>query len=126
MAYHESFWVAVAAAAPVIALSATVLITENAKLGVRAITEFGYSFWEHTQKAGLITVWIGILNILFQGFALWFALQSLANGKDSGPTYFAIVAVVSGLVLIVTATRRNIRFLTNMTQYKIDTQPPKE
>ena len=65
MAYHEAYWVAVATAAPVIALANTVTITDTSKVwfGAKVQSDFTSGLYR------LIVVLSG-LNLLVQVWAL--------------------------------------------------------
>jgi hypothetical protein len=107
MAYHESLWLATAAAAPVIALASVVSFNDS----LRALTtRFNYSYktssalesqlrWRQTAA-----VWLWFLatvNLAIQATMLLTALGSLARNRDIlAATDPAIVEPASLLLLI--------------------------
>ena len=112
MTYHKDFWVAVAAAAPIIALATQVGITQSA----RSVDSFRSTFsvsrpevFRQLERRGRRIAGFGFLaslgNLFLQTIALFLALLSLAGGGDATPTGFAIALLIIGLVLIMmTAT----------------------
>lgn len=116
--YHDSFWVVVGGAAPVIALAA-----------VLAAKDTGAQLWQWRQSTfvdlvrgkramsspprpmenrfiGLI--WVGLhlffVNIVVQAVALGFSLLSLAYGKNEISPTFGVIAGIGGLTILALAT----------------------
>jgi uncharacterized membrane protein YidH (DUF202 family) len=82
VAYHESFWLAVAAATPIIALANTVAVIDCSNLWLDAKTR-RHSF--DSKSAYYIII---ILSVLISGMAtvyLWDALESLLRERDYPP-----------------------------------------
>jgi hypothetical protein len=105
MAYHEAYWVAIATAAPVIALANTVSITDavNFWLSVKARRRGS------VPGAWYVTVlfW-SVCNIAIQLMALILALLSLLNGKDSD-TIIAFMSMVAGFVFVLLTVLANAK-----------------
>ena len=93
MAFHETFWVAAAAAAPIIALANQVTLTESRGMTgtfIRA-QRANPSGTAHTtaitgHRSVLAALSIGYLNLIAQVFVLYVALGSLYSGEDSNGT----------------------------------------
>jgi hypothetical protein len=113
--YHETFWVAVSAAAPVIALAAIVALgdaTADASRGrqwmidhpswtrppeKRALVRAG---GKAVTNIGLAIGVLCVLNTILQAVVLAFSLSSLASGVDEMPTAVAIAAEVAGIIAV--------------------------
>jgi hypothetical protein len=98
MSYHEAYWVAIAAAAPVIALANTVAITD------------AVSTWLDTRREDHILllrvtffyiIFISVANFVGQTAALTVALASLRQERDIRTPLFAEDAVYFGLVFVL-------------------------
>jgi hypothetical protein len=109
MAYHESFWVAIAAATPVIALTNTVAASDvtslwlSAKATERSITS-QFFFYAAVLLSGF--------NLLIQAILLFQALESLATGKDHKALFWAALVVAIGMayVLVILASDIGLRY----------------
>jgi hypothetical protein len=121
--YYESFWVAVSAAAPVIALAVVVAyadMTREVTLRMRGIDPFlgrRFPVWKamsakedkppHDARiAGRwyrTTVGLHRLNVLGQAAVLAFSLASLAYQANEMPPALGIAAEVGGLLAILGA-----------------------
>lgn len=100
MSYQESFWVALAAATPVIALANTVSITDVTNT------------WSETAReligsARIVYILISILaasNFIFQAYTLSASLLSLYVGSDEGNAATEITFTVLGLIAVLATT----------------------
>jgi hypothetical protein len=110
MAYHESFWVAMAAATPIIALANTVAITDAVNLWSAAKTPQRSSLAK-AYYFGIISV--SIINLLVQASLLYDSLESLATEEDYQTVQPALIFTVGGLVyvLVIAATSIVLRYL---------------
>jgi hypothetical protein len=102
--YHESFWIAVAAAAPVIALAAVVAFTDTARIGgVGQIRPADAD--PDLLKMVRWGIWggygAGLVNVLLQAATLLLALLSLAAGHDQAPLIVAEITAPLGIFLLV-------------------------
>ena len=114
--YREAFWVAVSAAAPVIALAAVVAYADANDL-MRQVAAVNQVLTDETLESddklvsryagipelGLIAVSLCIANLGLQAVTLTFSLVSLANGRNEGPTWAVLVAEVGGIVALAFA-----------------------
>jgi hypothetical protein len=103
MMSDESFWLAVAAAAPVIALANTVSITDASSVFFGGKVKFIWS----TDNA-VILCYISILitsvfNLGLQAYVLSSALGSLSSGKNTSSVSRATYWLVIGLFYILVA-----------------------
>jgi hypothetical protein len=99
VAYHETFWVAAAAAAPVIALANTVSLADASR------------FWFDTNKLLLtarrqimiiILIIQSCVNFLMQSAVLAIALICLSAKSDEGsPVWPVIVFLAAGLLIVL-------------------------
>jgi hypothetical protein len=103
MAYHESFWLAVSAASPIIGLANTVAITDLAGiwLQARAYRRSGPSRYYY-----VYAIVLAVANYFGQGLALYIALSSLLKGQDepkgAGDTVLTFLMIgLADLLLIV-------------------------
>jgi hypothetical protein len=104
VAYHQNFWIAVAAAAPVIALAAVVAFTDTARVGgVGQIRPAGAD--PNLLKMVRWGIWgghaAGLVNVLLQAATLLLALLSLAAGHDQAPLIVAEITAPLGIFLLV-------------------------
>ena len=128
MSYHESFWIAIAAAAPVIALAAVVSVGDVFRAAERISRTLPHNwtnedFWTdrddtldwptilRTSNVGYRLLRggyaAGIINGVLQLVALSMALQSLADGNDVVSTLLPDVAVPLGIFLLLVSTTIN-------------------
>jgi hypothetical protein len=108
-AYHSDLWIAVAAAAPVIALANTVAISSMS----RGRYERYATRWVGTRsKLKLLRLrlawswafWLSILNYVLQITLFSQALSSLANEKDTAsPSNIADWATIGLVIILVVA-----------------------
>jgi hypothetical protein len=127
VSFHENFWLAASAAAPVITLAIVVAIPDAANMRFRAagamraaedqrrVSEVsgphdrpsrdsvrdraGESLWA-TRWAVQVTRWnvrLCYANLIAQAVLLAFSLAALANGLDLVPPWLAIVVAVGGV-----------------------------
>jgi hypothetical protein len=125
--YRETFWVAVSAAAPVIALAVVVAYNDMRReeaLYLRDIEPSGaLPIWRYVpplggpKAAGIVRRWtwtavsLHRLNVLVQATVLAFSLTSLAQQVDEMPLALAIVAEVGGLLVLLGAGVASKRML---------------
>jgi hypothetical protein len=123
--YHENFWVAVAAAAPVIALASVISATDALRMydDFERPADIAEEAWpDKLARQGIRWLWVLMtvtgLNLVVEGFALVFALISLANGYNQIPPVIPAIGVPAGIALVVISgvltidlkyTRRDIR-----------------
>ena len=104
VSFHESFWVAIGAAAPVIALAAIVAFTDTGRT---------WADWLRDQrdkndediKQGYVMLWTGsvagLVNVLLQVVTLVLALLSLAASHDRVPLIVAEIMAPLGIFLLL-------------------------
>jgi hypothetical protein len=106
---HESFWVAVATAAPILALANQITLTDalSALGAARAIrddilADLSQQVGAMNRLAGVTSYFVGAANLFAQTAALGIALVSLANSEDafSWAVPLAVILEVVGLVAI--------------------------
>jgi hypothetical protein len=115
VAYHEAFWVAAAAAAPVIALANTLAVSEAFK--IREILSRGFDWrdlhplrsrgrWRYLRVVAAYRVpyWGALINTFCQAWVLFGALLSLDAAHNAFPTWFALYAEFIGLAWVVLMT----------------------
>lgn len=106
MAYHETYWVVVGTAAPVIALAQIVALPDVMSTLIESASAKAPRGW----RAGLLwfldiflpvpVVMLAIANLVNQGTILWLALQSLNQRADYvWPSRVAVFSV-GGLFLL--------------------------
>jgi hypothetical protein len=103
VASHESFWIAVAAAAPVIALAAIVALTDTARAaGLDRYAPDGADpdLIRAAQKLLRSGYAAGLVNIVLQAVTLLLALLSLAAGHDQAPLIVAEITAPFGIFLL--------------------------
>jgi hypothetical protein len=114
----SDFWVAAAAAAPVIALAAIVTIGDLSKFvdspavgrpwsGSR--TEAIAALDRRGTRYVLRLAWITGINVVVQALALAFALISLVDGQSLLPAGFVIAAETIGVLLLLWAVWQDSR-----------------
>jgi hypothetical protein len=110
MAYHETYWAAIAAAAPVIALANTLSITDVTSLWIstkkrqsqpfrifsRAFRPY-YAFRQYY----ILIIFVAVTNLLLQAIALNMALRSLLAEKDFANASLAGFFLIVGLVYVL-------------------------
>jgi hypothetical protein len=108
MAYHETFWVAVTATAPVIALAATVSFSDILRL-IDVGRGANKSPGSKREPGTMYVAWASLLctaNMAAQLVFLLIALMSIAKGSDKGRGFDFIVwgePVGIALLLVVAA-----------------------
>lgn len=107
MSYHETFWIAISASAPVIALASTVSAGDTLKL-----TESSGETRKGQREPGTwpvtLSAFITMGNMIFQVITLFIALLSIYNGKDETRSFFAaILSQPLGIALLVIVTFLN-------------------
>ena len=112
MSFHESFWVTVGAAAPVIALASVVSIADL--MGARDQISRNLptpspaldNAWldSAVTRAGRLLIWaylVGVINGALQMVTLSMALQSLADGNNVVPTIVPGIVAPLGIFLLL-------------------------
>jgi hypothetical protein len=112
VSFHESFWVTVGAAAPVIALASVVSIADL--MGARDQISRNLptpspaldNAWldSAVTRAGRLLIWaylIGVINGALQMVTLSMALQSLADGNNVVPTIVPGIVAPLGIFLLL-------------------------
>jgi hypothetical protein len=95
--YNETFWIAIAAAAPVIALASTVQITDIQKLFVFTKEEVKFFPW---QRYIGVPVTLSTGNILLQIICMYAALTSLARHSNFLNLSQVIILEVVGMAVV--------------------------
>jgi hypothetical protein len=99
--YHETFWIVVGTAAPVIALAAVVAQVEASRAFFDYIEEAGAEDEAHLDRMTLSMTYMGQLSgyvaVGAEGLMLLFALLSLAARSDWVPLIVAEIAVPAGI-----------------------------
>jgi hypothetical protein len=100
--FHEPFWLAIAAAAPIIGLASSVTAEQTVR---RSESDIGLASPEvaGTLPIPNVTYWICYTNILLQAVALTFALWCLGTMRDhlAWGRQIAGVMVVLGMGLVL-------------------------
>jgi hypothetical protein len=113
MSYHEAYWVAIATAAPIIALANTVTITDAVNTWLNTERQYRrggneFLYW------GIVIISAG--NFVIQILALYWALESLGHESDPSKVTFNTAGkyVVYGLawVLVLVAYSTWLKYLT--------------
>jgi len=122
MTFHVDFWIAAAAAAPVIALSATVAVSDNMKLGLRlrTLARRSPTTWELARKYERRAFIVSSINVLAQCGILFVSLEALAIGKDLISPTIVIYGGLLGLLAIFYTILLNGRAQRAATQLGID------
>ena len=123
MSYHESFWLATSAAAPVIALAAVVALPDASaavygamdRVGVtsrpnlkdpvtlKEIRPNGLDWAERLWgKARVISI-VSFFNVIIQAGLLAVSLSALASEQNVMPPWGAIIPAVGGILLLAWA-----------------------
>jgi hypothetical protein len=95
--FHESFWLAVAAAAPIIALANTVTITDSANVWFSAKAR---RQWPST-IAYFIVLFVAGVNLVLQALVLRIALRNLLAERDINSGSPAISILIYGLIYVL-------------------------
>lgn len=103
-AYNEAFWMATAAAAPVIALATVVLLADTQKLLDLSDKEQKYLSSRYVS----IPILLISLNAFSQTVVMIFALASLARHRDSGIIISVIILEAAGMVLVFSIAFINV------------------
>jgi hypothetical protein len=137
VSFHESFWVTVGAAAPVIALASVVSIADlmgaRDRISRNLPTPALDSDWLDSEfiRAGRLLIWaylIGIINGALQMVALSMALQSLADGNSVVPTIVPGILVPLGifLLLVSTSITVSLRTIQRHVSHQLSPEPSDE
>jgi hypothetical protein len=115
--YHETFWVAASAAAPVTALASIVALSDITSWAHGVLRwEVDHPPWTFPNYAAArasaantssayhaaMVMLICVLNTILQAVILAFALSSLTSRVDEMPTAVAIAAEVAGIAALTT------------------------
>lgn len=109
MRYHETFWVVVGAAAPVIGLACVLALGDT--LGASVIFrrdsrhEPPYGSWGY--RVAQFANAVGVVNISAQSTMIFLALESLARQQDQSSLGLPIVVETSGLMVLYAAIAAN-------------------
>jgi hypothetical protein len=103
VAYHEAFWIAVAAAAPVVALAAIVAYTDLGRIIGRRpepgrANPASFKTLAEVLVTGMAVAWI---NVVLQAVTLLLALLSLAADHDQAPLIIAEITTPLGIFLLL-------------------------
>jgi hypothetical protein len=105
MTFHESFWAAVAAAAPVLGLGSIVSVIYGWLSGrmpsaTSPTADVGrkHPAIEYIAMAAIL---LGMGNIFMQSILLYDALRSLGYGRNEASMKFALVAEPSAIILVL-------------------------
>jgi hypothetical protein len=109
--YHETFWVAVSAASPVIALAAVVAYTQvlDRDVADRLIlehlipAEMSRSYMGSVDRAGQYARRLSVMNLVVQTVTLFTSLASLAWRHDVTRPGLGLTAEVFGLAALIGA-----------------------
>jgi hypothetical protein len=121
VAFHESFWVATSAVAPVIALAAVVALPELTLVGRIGILrtrieqrEHEDSLWpvrnfllratRYAWKWALIAWLATLVNLIIQASLLAVSLCALAFKQDIMPFWLAILLATGGILILALST----------------------
>jgi hypothetical protein len=127
VSFHESFWVTVGAAAPVIALASVVSIADllaardQISRSLPTPSPALDSGWLNSAitRAGKLAIWaylVGIINGALQMVALAMALQSLADGNNVVPTIVPGIVAPLGIFLLLVSTSMTVSLRTIQRQ----------
>lgn len=134
MAFHESFWVTVGAAAPIIALASVVSIADLMGARDRVSPNLLPSSsvpgddWLDSEliRAGRLLIWaylVGVVNGALQMVTLSMALQSLADGSNVVPTIVPRIMVPLGVFLLLVSTSMTVSLRTIQRQMNHHLRP---
>jgi hypothetical protein len=103
MAYHSDFWVVTGTAAPVIALSSVVLLSDQTSLLIEVLGSKGLSRLTYLAACGCASFAFifNIGNIITQTTILFVSLQTLTTESERVMPYAVTKSMVAGLVLLV-------------------------
>jgi hypothetical protein len=104
MAYHSDFWVVTGTAAPVIALSSVVLLSDQTSLLIEVLGSKGLSRLTYYLAAcgcASFAFIFNIGNIITQTTILFVSLQTLTTESERVMPYAVTKSMVAGLVLLV-------------------------
>jgi hypothetical protein len=122
MTFHVDFWIAAAAAAPVIALSATVAVSDNMKLGLRlrTLARRSPTTWELARKYERRALIVSGINVLAQCGILFASLEALTIDRDPISPTIIIYGGLLGLLAIFYTILLNGRAQRVAAQLGID------
>jgi LytS/YehU family sensor histidine kinase len=137
MAFHESFWVTVGTAAPIIALASVVSIADLMGARDRVSPNLSSSSsvqgddWLDSEliRAGRLLIWaylVGVVNGALQMVTLSIALQSLADGSNVVSTIVPRIIVPLGIFLLLVSTSMTVSLRTIQRQMNHHLRPGAE
>jgi hypothetical protein len=119
MTYHETFWIAIATAAPIIALANTILIADIISAKLNSMTR--KKDWPGEVRFLSFIVYAGSgLNLLIQAEAMYSAFRHLLVGKDrinpsltdpfevTSPSGIAFIVFLGLICVLITAVNDGI------------------
>lgn len=120
MSFHESFWVTVGAAAPVLALASVVSITDlmgardqiSRSLPTSSPARDSARLDSTITRAGRLLIWaylVAVINGALQMVALSMALQSLADGNNVVPPIVAGIVAPLGILLLLVSISMTVK-----------------
>jgi hypothetical protein len=124
VSYHDSFWLATGAAAPVIALAAVVALPDIAVMERRAWIRYAKGAippdLKQKDPAGDLPkqlwhavnlIWyVSLFNMIIQAAVLAVSLSALASEQNVVPPWIAIVPAVGGIILLAWTLAMGVRF----------------
>jgi hypothetical protein len=136
VSFHESFWVTVGVAAPVVALASVVSIADlmgardQVSRSLRTPSPALDSDWLDSEfiRAGRLAIGaylVGIINGALQMVALSLALQSLADGRNVVPTTVPQVMAPLGifLLLVSISMTASLRTIQRHVSHHLSSEP---
>jgi hypothetical protein len=123
VSFHESFWVTIGAAAPVITLASVVSIADlmgardRVSRNLSTTSSALDSDWLDSEfiRAGRLVIGaylVGIINGALQMVAMSMALQSLADGDNVVPTIVPRITVPLGIFLLLVSISMTVSLRT--------------
>jgi hypothetical protein len=106
VAYHESFWLAVAAATPVIALANTVSINDVVRLWLNVKVSRRSAI---SRERYISVIFFSTFNLILQSIFLFVTLFSLADEKDIGSRVLAATFTSFGIIYLGIIVIYNVR-----------------
>ncbi len=130
--FHESYWLAIAAAAPIIALANQITLTETLRtreffkrvLRSSGLPDAIRDIVKPGQRATSYAYWIGGLNMMMQGLVLVLALASLSELRDALPMILGGIGVAGGIGLIVYTSGFSARGASAREQLELEDWKP--
>ena len=106
MSYHESYWIAIAAAAPVIGLANTVTMADATSIWFGSNSEGKPKSLSRDYKS---TLWLSRVNFLLLAWQLFISLESLSTGTDfSGIGFLGPFFITLDFLIVLFMVNANI------------------